>query len=258
MDFEDRDTHEGLFKEYWEIVKEQEGLTIADLVAAEAFSNAKRQMKGSTPTRVQKKNAQEFSSSKAQKFSKPLNDFLTSIGVDTTKQLSQQDVSSIILNYIQEKDLIHPMKKKKVICDKNLHLIFKKNTVPLKNIDVLLGSHFSQITNNGNKRCLESDQHEHENQQNKQQKTLSCSDECEQKKSPPPSPKSPKEKGHLASVVAHNMKLVYLRRSLVEDLLKHPESFEDKLVGSFVKVVMKAADSCCKGKISQQLLQVTG
>ncbi|XP_022924310.1 zinc finger CCCH domain-containing protein 44-like isoform X1 [Cucurbita moschata] len=256
VDFEDRDTHECLFKEYWEIVKKEEGLRRGDLVAVEEpySSKGRRHMRGTTPTRVVKTLQDRDTKSNTFKLitswgSKPLIEFLTSIGVDITTQLSQCDVSSIILKYVQERDLIHPIKKKKIICDRNLHLIFKKNTIPLNQIDALLGPHFShgndtQRTNNEKKRCLESDP---QNGDAKHQKALSCSQE-----------KSPNDKAYFASIVAHNMKLVYLRKSLVEDLLEQPESFEDKVVGSFVKVMeTESREIRSKGKISQQLLQVT-
>lgn len=270
MDFEDRDTHECLFKEYWEIVKEEEGLSRSDLVAV---NGNKRQMKSSTPTSVAKtlqmnrySNSKSKSKNNTYKFttwgSKPLIEFLTNIGVDTTKELSQYDVRSIIFKYVQEKDLIHPIKKKKIICDRNLYLIFKKNTIAMKHIDLLLRPHFSpnddddennnhQRTSNGNKRCsVESvQQTEDVAVVNKQHKTvMGCSEE-----------KSPEEKACFASVVAHNIKQVYLRRSLVEDLLKQPASFEDKVVGSFVKVMKTdSRELHSKVKISQQLLPVTG
>ncbi|KAG7020684.1 Zinc finger CCCH domain-containing protein 44, partial [Cucurbita argyrosperma subsp. argyrosperma] len=256
VDFEDRDTHECLFKEYWEIVKKEEGLRRGDLVAVEEpySSKGRRHMRRTTPTRVVKTLQDRDTKPNTFKLitswgSKPLIEFLTSIGVDITTQLSQCDVSSIILKYVQERDLIHPIKKKKIICDRNLHLIFKKNTIPLNQIDALLGPHFShgndtQRTNNEKKRCLESDS---QNGDAKHQKTLSCSQE-----------KSPNDKAYFASIVAHNMKLVYLRKSLVEDFLEQPESFEDKVVGSFVKVMeTESREIRSKGKISQQLLQVT-
>lgn len=59
-----------------------------------------------------------------------------------------------------------------------------------------------------------------------------------------------------ASIVAKNIKLVYLRRSLVEELLTQPDKFEDKVVGSFVKV--KRMPGNCFVGTSFQLLQVTG
>ncbi|KAK8559328.1 hypothetical protein V6N12_042607 [Hibiscus sabdariffa] len=59
-----------------------------------------------------------------------------------------------------------------------------------------------------------------------------------------------------ASIVAQNMKLVYLRRSLVEELLTQSDNFEEKVVGSFVRV--KGMPGNCLGAASFQLLQVIG
>ncbi|GMI94234.1 hypothetical protein HRI_003092700 [Hibiscus trionum] len=59
-----------------------------------------------------------------------------------------------------------------------------------------------------------------------------------------------------ASIVAQNMKLVYLRRSLVEELSTQPDNFKEKVVGSFVRV--KGMPGNCLGTASFQLLQVTG
>ncbi|XP_039036545.1 zinc finger CCCH domain-containing protein 19-like, partial [Hibiscus syriacus] len=56
-----------------------------------------------------------------------------------------------------------------------------------------------------------------------------------------------------ASIVAENMKLVYLRRSLVEELSTQPDNFEEKVVGSFVRV--KGMPGNCSGS-TFQLLQV--
>ncbi|XP_050375895.1 zinc finger CCCH domain-containing protein 19-like [Argentina anserina] len=61
-----------------------------------------------------------------------------------------------------------------------------------------------------------------------------------------------------ASVVASNMKLVYLRRSLVEDLISNqPEKWERKVVGSFVRVENDPEDYFL-GESSHQLTQVKG
>ncbi|XP_038902039.1 zinc finger CCCH domain-containing protein 44-like isoform X2 [Benincasa hispida] len=253
VDFEDRDTHECLFKEYWEIVKEEEGLTRGDLVAVEEACSSKKsrkKMTDTTPTPV----AKTLQDRDTKKFvgwgSKPLIEFLTSFGVDSTKQLSPSEVSSIILKYVQENDLIHPINKKKVICDGPLHLIFKKNTVAMKHINLLLGPHLfhANEANNGiisKKRSrLEPDQPQINGDValNKHHRTLSGSE----------------DKPTFASLVPHNIKLVYLTRSLVEDLLKQLESFEDKVVGSFVMVIdTNSSQLHSKGKISQQLLQVT-
>lgn len=39
------------------------------------------------------------------------------------------------------------------------------------------------------------------------------------------------------AVVGENIKLIYLRKDLVEDLAKDPETFESKLIGSFVMIM---------------------
>ncbi|XP_022718557.1 uncharacterized protein At5g08430-like isoform X3 [Durio zibethinus] len=64
------------------------------------------------------------------------------------------------------------------------------------------------------------------------------------------------QKSCYASIIAENIKLVYLRRSLVEELLMQPDNFEDKVLGSFVRV--KGMSGNCSVKTSFQLLQVTG
>ena len=53
IDFKDRETREGLFKEYWDIVKEKEGLTSDDInVANQRLEKIENQQQG----RVSKKN----------------------------------------------------------------------------------------------------------------------------------------------------------------------------------------------------------
>ncbi|KAB1206088.1 Zinc finger CCCH domain-containing protein 44 [Morella rubra] len=200
IDFTDRETYEGLFKEYWEIIKEKEGLTLDDVRTAKAKMKKSENYSGRSGyikfVDDEKKDELTISDcdlhdgeeyrplskrrwSKVQEFigwgSKPVIKFLKSLGKDTTQQLSQFDVDLIISEYIRENNLLDPENKKKT--------------------------------------------------------------------------------GY-ASVVAENINLIYLRRSLVDELLKHRESFEGKVVGSFVKVKADPRDYMQKN--SHQLLQVTG
>lgn len=54
-------------------------------------------------------------------------------------------------------------------------------------------------------------------------------------------------RGSIAAIVSDNVKLLYLRKSLVEELAKTSETFEGKVLGTFVRI-----------KNPCQLVQVTG
>ncbi|CAI9108867.1 OLC1v1008567C1 [Oldenlandia corymbosa var. corymbosa] len=58
------------------------------------------------------------------------------------------------------------------------------------------------------------------------------------------------------SLVAENVKIIYLTRSVIEKLLRQPESFEDKVKGSFVGVDFPRKGN--PNKVDRQLLQVIG
>ncbi|XP_031127985.1 uncharacterized protein At5g08430 isoform X2 [Ipomoea triloba] len=63
-------------------------------------------------------------------------------------------------------------------------------------------------------------------------------------------------KSCFAALTSQNIKLIYLKRTLLQSLLKSDESFEDKVVGSFVRIKSDPNDFLQKN--SHQLQQVTG
>ncbi|XP_008361679.1 uncharacterized protein At5g08430-like isoform X2 [Malus sylvestris] len=186
--------------------------------------------------------------------SKSLLEFLISIGKDTTKELSQNEVTTIVSNYCKEHNLFHPQKKKMVMCDPMLQSLLGKKSININRLYNLLDAHFAE-----NLDLTEEDETGSSSEDNDKNLMVTCnrqpklvSDRQPQKTNVVPGVR----KTCFASIVAENIKLVYLKRSLVEELLKQPETFDEKVVGSFVRV--KSDPNDYSQKNSYQLLQVKG
>nr|XP_015888895.3 uncharacterized protein At5g08430-like isoform X1 [Ziziphus jujuba var. spinosa] len=308
IDFKDRETYEGLFKEYWEIIKEKEGLTLDDIHAANTRLKKKKKKnhhRGSVSVKFgkieeedvmilsesDKEDIREYKvlhkrkRSKKQEFmgwaSKPLIEFLKSINKikDTAEQLSHNEVYSTINAYIREKNLIHPEKKRRILCDEKLYSVFRKKSLSQTKVYKLLDSHFienleqSEEDEDEDRRSLQHKDKDNvesyknmiqrkdedvdkdkdivEAYKNKIQRALSL-DRIPQEKQVDD---NIAQQSCFASIVAHNIKLIYLRKSLVEELLKQIEIFQGKVVGSFVRVKNDTKDHLQRG--SHQLLPVT-
>ncbi|XP_020239582.1 uncharacterized protein At5g08430 [Cajanus cajan] len=179
--------------------------------------------------------------------------FLESIGRDTTNQIAQSEVANIILEYVKQNGLFHKTKKKRIECDERLHSLFGRKSISRLKINDLLESHFAENCEGSSDDILfDSDEDE-----------IALAT-CEttprtapsEWRSQPRKPVFEKPRSCFAAVVPANIKLVYLRRSLVEDLLKDPQTFESKVVGSFIRIRCDPNDYLQKN--SHQLLQVKG
>ncbi|XAR49321.1 hypothetical protein NMG60_11032490 [Bertholletia excelsa] len=284
VDFKDGNTYEGLFSEYWDVVKKKEGLTLEVLQSADARfqtggkyksdsfvreSNEKENMLTSdynaeadiekSKVLLKRKRTNQQKKSKKREFvgwgSKSLIDFLASIGKDTNEKLSQHEVSLMINGYINDNRLFCTDKKKKVLCDEKLKSIFGRKTVNRNKIYDLLECHFLKNLESSNENFQgynSEDNDERPLVTYKRQKKLTMSGKSKEKVEASDVP----AQACFASVIPENIKLVYLKRSLVEKLLKIPETFEGKVVGSFVRVKSDAND--CLHRNFHQLVQVTG
>ncbi|PIA49063.1 hypothetical protein AQUCO_01300123v1 [Aquilegia coerulea] len=186
--------------------------------------------------------------------SKSLRDFLKYIDKDSETQLSHYEVHDIIKKYIMQKKLTDPQKKRKVLCDSYLQAIFGRKSVMLNKTYDLLERHFADNMEDSEEDELNYNSDEKDDDtatmSHKRQRRTGLSRTVEEEKVLE-TPRS-----CFASVIAHNIKLVYLKRSLVEDLLKNPETFDDKVMRSFVRVRSDPHDYLQKN--AYQLLQVTG
>lgn len=295
VDFNNRNTYETLYKEYWEIINDTEKLTLEVIKSAkvqlktgknydsdkyddsdeyqcsdyeekgddmELHESGKR-TKRSKPESSKKKgttkrNTKDKAKSNKEEFtgwgSTRLIQFLENIGKDTSNALSQRELEKIVKVYSKEKDLIQ--KNKVVECDVWLRSIFKRKTIRLNRIYDSLETHLAenQVSSDDDELGFDSDD-------------MECKEEevvASKRKKKNNGDKSLVKEDvgidvtcfRFASIVPENIRLVYLRRSLVQKFEKEPESFESKVVGSFVRV--KEDKNGFFSRNAYRLMQVTG
>jgi len=296
VDFSNTETYEFLFKDYWEIVKDQEGLTIVDVQAADAllkggenFQNESDSCKlvveesMSGPDDLEddcedgaslfkniggKRCSKKFQIKKSKKerafigwASADLVTFLASIGIKTSIPLSQVDVTEIVKEYVQSKNLFEPNKRRRnhVVPDEKLHTLFRKKKLKYHKIFDLVKSHLAEEQSDPSDGfSLSSEEDEgtisakKRRSTNSDYKTPRSETNHWRKKVLEPS------KSCHAAIVADNIKLAYLKRSLVLELLKNLETFEDKVVGCFVRIKNDPKDFYYLAQKAYHLGQVTG
>lgn len=296
VNFKDQSTYDCLFKEYLEAVKEKEGLTWKHVQVAidlfrksknhesndggnvsnddnkadlASYSDDRRNMRDCNSEFRKRKKAVENEKSKKRKVnpsqefigwaSKPLVEFLTSVGRDPTKFISQHEVAYIVTCYCNENKLFHPQKKKIILCDSMLHSLLGRKSLDKNKICGRLEVHFAE-----NQIHLENEDEEEEGACDYASDHSDDDVELAPKKQRNlDSEKRSQEKvlidvqlNRPAPIIPHNIELIYLKRSLVQELLNQPECFEAKVVGSIVKV--KSDPNDIMQKNSYQLVLVTG
>lgn len=180
--------------------------------------------------------------------SKPLIEFLESIGKDTTEKISQHDVSDIIGKYINDNNLTNPAKKKRVLCDERLYSIFGRKTISRIKVYDLLETHYAENQDAWDDDFFFSSEEENLGEE---KKCLRLEKKTYEKKKVFETPKS-----CFAAIIPENIKLVYLKKSLVLDLSKDFGTFEAKVVDSFVRI--KSDPNNFLQKNSHQLVLVKG
>ncbi|KAL5564851.1 hypothetical protein UlMin_028015, partial [Ulmus minor] len=188
--------------------------------------------------------------------SRPLMEFLKSIGKDTTNPISQFDISTIVNNYVEVQNLLLPNKNKKtkkrkrVVCDEKLYSLFGKKSINKIMIYELLEPHIHEP--------LFSDDSDDDlflggKEGNKlKQRKLYYPNRMDM-------PNTIDPRSCFAAIIPENIKLVYLRRSLAQDILKQEDgtcTAEAKIVRSFVRT--KSDPNDYLQKHPHYLLQVIG
>lgn len=296
VDFSNTETYEFLFKDYWEIVKDQEGLSILDVQAADALlkrgENFQNESDSDKPINEEsmsepddleddcddeksifkglrgKRGRKKIRIKKPRKertfigwASEELIAFLTSIGKNTKEPLSQLDVTEIVKGYVESKNLFQPNKKRKnhVVSDDKLRSLFRKKKLKFHRIYDLIKKHLAEEQSDQSDEFSVSSEEDEGAIFAKRRRIINSDDKtrrpetnhCRKRLLEP-------AKSCYAAIVADNVKLAYLKKSLVLELLKKPETFEDKVVGCFVRIKNDPKDFYYLVQKTFQLGQVIG
>lgn len=172
--------------------------------------------------------------------------------------LSQFDVQALLLEYIKRDKLSDPGQKCQIICDARLEKIFGKACVGHFEMLKLLESHFllkehTQI-DDVQGRVVDTVTGQLDADGNAESLTKNGKDRK----------RKPRNKGgrgrqsnldDYAAIDIHNISFIYLRRKLMEDLLEDIETFNDKVVGTFVRIRISASN---QNQDVYRLVQVKG
>ncbi|TVU06067.1 hypothetical protein EJB05_49259, partial [Eragrostis curvula] len=275
-----------LFKDYWNIIKERECLTLIDLQEAGGLLdrgvNCTHEKDAENFPRGDQKSDKDLSGdcdeseqtlpfdskSKSDKMkttmkrkrskkktyvgwgTEELIEFLACFGKDTKEPLDESEVVGAVTEYIGKKNLFLGDKKNYFQCDDKLHPLFTRRKVKYNMLHSKLRTHLAA---NAYSEDEDDDGSEDDNGPVVKKKLLTDIEPKIAMRVPE------RNKRCFASLNQHNINLLYLRRSLVISLLSHPNTFEQKVVGCIVRIKHNVRSHLCqKATEPFQLGLVTG
>jgi len=152
--------------------------------------------------------------------------------------ISQFDVQPLLLDYIKRNNLRDPRRTSQIICDSLLQSLFGKKRVGHFEMLKLLESHFpmSEVSPSADENhggvvdpdpSLDADGNSEASVVMSSEKRRK-SRKYDQKRQP--------NLDDYAAIDNHNIGLMYLRRNLMEELIGDVDTFDEKVVGSFVRI----------------------
>ncbi|AQK64648.1 zinc finger CCCH domain-containing protein 44 isoform X2 [Zea mays] len=152
--------------------------------------------------------------------------------------ISQFDVQVLLLEYIKQNNLHDPRRKSQIICDARLSNLFKKPRVDHFEMLKLLEMHYlvkqASTPNADSQRAIYSDSAQVNNGgHNELADTLGFDRRKAHKKIERELTINPED---YAAIDMHNINLIYLRRSVMEDLIDQVAAFSNKIAGAFVRI----------------------
>ncbi|XP_077220015.1 uncharacterized protein LOC143854114 [Tasmannia lanceolata] len=188
--------------------------------------------------------------------SKELLEFVAHMKDGDKSVLSQFDVQALLLEYIKLKNLRDPRRKSQIICDPRLENLFGKPRVGHFEMLKLLESHFliKEPPPTFADDSLDTEVLHTEVEGNSDAITKTGSDK--KKKTRKRNERGPQTNlDDYAAIDVHNINLIYLRRNLMEDLIEDMDRFQNKVIGSFVRIRISGAG---QKQDMYRLVQVVG
>lgn len=189
--------------------------------------------------------------------SKELLEFVMHMKDGDKAVLSQFDVQALLLEYIKRNKLRDPRRKSQIICDARLQNIFGKARVGHFEMLKLLEAHFlikedAQIDDVQGS-VVDTDVNHHDADGNAE--SLAKGGKDRKRKPRKKDGRGQSNREDFAAIDIHNISLIYLRRKLMEDLLEDVETFQDKVVGTFVRIRISGSN---QKQDMYRLVQVVG
>ena len=283
-DHVDAEISEILFKDYWELIKDREHLTLVDLEELSVYLNRRLNCKGVNSEKSpddghksdekiladndtndqtipfdSKRKQNKLNTSQKNKSNKKtyvgwgsaqLIEFLSSSGKDTSKPIGELEILGVVKRYIEDKDLYKDDKKHWFSCDDKLQPLFTRRKVKCKKIPRFLAVHLASNAVSEDEISYGSEEDDTPVMKKKPRNSLQ----------PKIAKRVPEQsKRCFASLVQNNINLIYLRRTLVVSLLSHIETFEQKVVGCFVRLKIAYQMQCYRNSTKAFVLgRVTG
>ncbi|KAG6413442.1 hypothetical protein SASPL_126152 [Salvia splendens] len=171
--------------------------------------------------------------------SQELLEFVSHMKNGDMSLLSQFDVQALLLEYIKINKLRDPRRKSQIVCDARLETLFGKPRVGHFEMLKLIESHFLiRDEQNDDLQGIVVDTENDQLDIEASPETLTKGGKDKKRKS--------RKKGDnrgpqsnlddYAAIDMHNIGLIYLRRKLMEDLLEDTETFNEKVIGTFVRI----------------------
>lgn len=189
--------------------------------------------------------------------SRELLEFVSHMKNGDTSVLSQFDVQALLLEYIKRNKLRDPRRKSQIVCDARLENLFGKPRVGHFEMLKLLESHFlTRDEQNDDFQGIVVDTENDQLDIDASPETLTKGVKDKKRKSRKKGDRGPQSNlDDFAAIDMHNIGLIYLRRKLMEDLLEDTETFNEKVVGTFVRIRISGSN---QKQDLYRLVQVVG